>query len=110
MYLGLLWWLISARGIEGAAIAWTARVALDALFLFWLAKRYLPGKGPIRLRTAFLPAMVLLILALAALIQGPIVKIFFLLGTILCFALVTWFLILTPEERSLAQGLSVVSR
>jgi len=110
MYLGLLWWLISARGIEGAAIAWTARVALDALFLFWLAKRYLPGKGPIRLRTAFLPAMVLPILALAALIQGPIVKIFFLLGTILCFALVTWFLILTPEERSLAQGLSVVSR
>jgi O-antigen/teichoic acid export membrane protein len=104
LYLGLLWWLISTRGIEGAAIAWTLRVAVDAFFLFMLAKQFLPGKGPIRLRTALLPAMALLILALAALLQGPIVKSFFLLGTILCFGLVTWFRILTPEERTLAQS------
>jgi O-antigen/teichoic acid export membrane protein len=104
LYLGLLWWLISTRGIEGAAIAWTARVAVDALLLFGLAKRYLPGKSPIRLRTVLLPAVALLILALAAWIQGPIVKGFFLLGTILCFVLVTWFRILTPEERTLVQS------
>src|SRR5207302_5030465 len=104
LYLGLLWWLIGTRGIEGAAIAWTARVAVDALFLFVLARRFLPGKGPIRLRTALLPATALLILALAALLQGPIVKGLFLLGTILCFLLVTWFRILTPEERTLAQS------
>lgn len=104
LYLGMLLWLIRVDSIEGAAIAWTARVAVDALFLFGLAKRYLPGKGSMRLGTAFLPAMSLLILALAALLQSPIVKGLFLFGTILCFALVTWFLILTPEERSLAQG------
>ncbi len=104
VYLGLLWWLISTRGIDGAAIAWSARVAVDALFLFGLAKRFLPGKSPIRLRTALLPAMALLILALAALLQGPIVKGLFLFGTILCFVLVTWFRILTPEERTLAQS------
>jgi len=104
VYLGLLWWLITTRGIEGAAIAWTVRVVVDALFLFGMAKRYLPGKGPIRLRTALLPATALLILAFAALLQGPIVKGLFLLGTILCFVLVTWFRILTPEERTLAQS------
>ncbi len=104
LYLALLWWLVSTRGIEGAAIAWTARVAVDALFLFGLAKRYLPGKGPIRLQTALLPVAALLILALATLLQGPIVKGFFLLGTILCFALVAWFRVLTPEERTLAQS------
>ncbi len=104
LYLGLLWLLISTRGIEGAAIAWTARVTVDALFLFGLARRFLPGKGPIRLRAALLPAMALLILALAALLHGPIVKGLFLLGTILCFVLVTWFRILTPEERGLAQS------
>jgi len=104
LYLGLLWWLISTRGIEGAAIAWTARVAVDALFLFGLAKRFLPGKSPLRLRTALLPAIALLILAFAALLHGPIVKGFFLLATIVCFALVTWFRILTPEERTLAQS------
>jgi O-antigen/teichoic acid export membrane protein len=104
LYLGLLWWLISARGIEGAAIAWSVRVGVDALFLFGLARRFLPGKNPIRLRTALLPAMALLILALAAWIHGPIVKGVFLLGTILCFVFVTWFRILTPEERTLAQS------
>jgi O-antigen/teichoic acid export membrane protein len=104
LYLGLLWWLIGTRGIEGAAIAWTARVAVDALLLFGLANRFLPGKSPIRLRTALLPAMAVLILALAALLQGPIVKGLFLLGTILCFVLVTWFRILTPEERALGQS------
>jgi len=104
LYLALLWWLISIWGIEGAAIAWTARVAVDALFLFGLARRFLPGKSPIRFRTVLLPAVTLLILALAALLQGPVVKGLFLLGTILCFVLVTWFRVLTPEERTLAQS------
>jgi len=103
LYLGLLWWLISTRGIEGAAIAWTARVAVDALFLFGLTKRYLANKNRVRLGTVLLLGIALLILALAARIQGPVVKGFFLLGTILCFVLVAWFRILTPEERTLAQ-------
>jgi O-antigen/teichoic acid export membrane protein len=104
LYLGLLWWLISTRGIEGAAIAWSARVTFDALLLFGLAKRFLHGKGRIRLQAALLPVLALLTLALAALLQGPIVKGLFLLGTILAFVLVTWFWILTPEERTLAQS------
>ena len=104
LYLGLLWWLIRTRGIEGAAIAWSGRVAVDALFLFVLAKRFLPGKSPIRLRTALLPAMAMLTLALATMLQGPIVKGVFLFGTILCFLLAAWFWILTPEERTLTQS------
>jgi O-antigen/teichoic acid export membrane protein len=104
LYLGLLWWLIITRGIEGAAIAWTARVAVDALFLFVLARRFLAGKSPIRLWTALLPATALLVLALATLLHGLRVKGFFLLGTILCFVVVAWFRILTPEERTLVQS------
>ncbi|HLZ12314.1 MAG TPA: flippase [Candidatus Acidoferrum sp.] len=104
LYIGLLWWLIRARGIEGAAIAWSVRVSFDALLLFVLAKRFLPGKSRVRLRTVLLPGTALLILALATLVQGPVQKISFLFGTILCFVLVTWFRILTPEERTLAQS------
>ncbi|MGA8555983.1 MAG: flippase [Candidatus Acidiferrales bacterium] len=103
-YLGLLWWLIGTRGIEGAAIAWTARVTIDALFLFGLARRFLSANRPIRLRAALLPVVALLIMALATLLQGAIVKGLFLLGTILGFVLVTWFQILTPEERTLAEA------
>jgi O-antigen/teichoic acid export membrane protein len=43
LYLLGLWWLISMYGIEGAAIAWTARVGVDALILFAMAQRLLPG-------------------------------------------------------------------
>jgi len=104
LYLGLLWWLISRWGIEGAAIAWTARVGVDALFMFVLARRFLLYESPVSLRTALLPAIAVLILALAALLQSPVMKGIFLSLTILCFVFVTWFRILTPEERTLAQS------
>jgi len=41
VYLLALWWLISAHGIVGAAIAWTARVGMDAIVLFGMAQRLL---------------------------------------------------------------------
>jgi O-antigen/teichoic acid export membrane protein len=41
VYALLLWALIRAYGIEGAAIAWTVRVGLDALALFLLSRRLL---------------------------------------------------------------------
>ncbi len=104
VYLILLWFLIGAWGIEGAAIAWTVRVTVDALFLFGLARRSLAAKEPVKLRTAVLPAGVILTLVLAALLQGVIVKGLFLLGTVLFFTMVAWFLILTPEERALARN------
>ncbi len=105
LYLGLLWWLIATHGVEGAAIAWTVRAVVDALFMFWLAKSFLQGKNPIKLQTLFMPATALLILVLAAFLQdSPIVKGLFLLGMILFFLPVTWFWVLTPEERTLAKS------
>ena len=41
-YLLALGWLVSRCGIEGAAIAWTGRAAVDALALFALSRRFLP--------------------------------------------------------------------
>jgi hypothetical protein len=37
-YLALVWLLIRAHGIEGAAQAWLVRVAVDAIALFLLAR------------------------------------------------------------------------
>jgi len=103
-YLLALWWLIRTFGIEGAAIAWTGRVSVDALFLFGLVRRLLPSKNRPGLRTAFLPGTALLIFTLAAFLQNPMLKGVFLLATSLCFVLVMWFQILSPEERAFAQG------
>jgi O-antigen/teichoic acid export membrane protein len=103
LYLGLLWWLVGARGIEGAAIAWNARAVFDALALFVMARRFLPTGSPMSSKTKLLLAAAVAVLILATLPQGLLLKASFLLMAILSFVFVTWFVILTPEERSLAQ-------
>ena len=45
MYLAGAWWLIGARGVEGAALAWTLRVTVDAVAMFVLAWRVAPLSG-----------------------------------------------------------------
>jgi len=104
IYLGMLLWLIRVDGIEGAAIAWSARSVFDALALFVMGRRFLSAPSPIALKTKLLLTGAGATLLLAVLPQDLVLKAAFLLVAILSFVLVTWFLILTPEERSLAQG------
>src|SRR6266576_334681 len=105
VYLIALWSLTKAHGIDGAAIAWTGRAAIDALVLFAMAKRCFQVDSPLRSQTTLLVAIAFVTLALAALLQGLLLKGIFLFVTILGFVLVTWFLVLSPEERNLAQEL-----
>jgi O-antigen/teichoic acid export membrane protein len=102
-YLTVLWWLTSRYGIEGTAIAWTARASADALVLFVMAKRLFQVGCPFRMRTTLLVAITFVILGLAALLQGLLLKGIFLFVTILGFVFIAWFLVLSPEERSLPQ-------
>ncbi|MFM2044492.1 MAG: hypothetical protein RLY86_3068, partial [Pseudomonadota bacterium] len=51
-FLALLWLLVQAYGLEGAAVAWTLRVGIDALVFFWVSGqrsrrmlRLLPAAG-----------------------------------------------------------------
>jgi hypothetical protein len=63
----------------------------------------LPVGISFRPQTTLLMSLALLMLALAALPQGLILKGIFLVLTILGFVLASWFLVLSPEERKLAQ-------
>lgn len=103
IYLTALYFLTKTLGIEGAAIAWTARVAVDAIFLFGLAKRFLPVGTRFSPRMGLMFVLVLVALGSAILPQGILFKILFLLLTILGFMFFAWFLILSPDERKLAQ-------
>jgi O-antigen/teichoic acid export membrane protein len=103
-YILVLWWLTKAYGIEGTAIAWTARVAFDSLVLFVLAKQFLPIRIPFGSQMILLEVLALVTLALATVPQGLMLKGVFLLLTILSFSLYAWFLVLSPEERRLAQS------
>ncbi len=103
-YLLALWWLLGAYGIEGAAMAWVGRIVVDTVILFFMAKRLLPGGTLNMRRIALAIAAALLILIVAASSVGIVEKGVFLVFALSSFALVTWLLILTPEERSLARN------
>jgi O-antigen/teichoic acid export membrane protein len=102
-YLLALWYLSTRYGIDGAAIAWTARVFVDALVLFLLSKRFLPHDGYSGRRITFAILISLVVLTFAALVQGLVFKGIFLLGTLAAFVPVIWFVVFSPEDRGLAQ-------
>lgn len=103
LYLVALFWLIKVRGIEGAAIAWTGRVAVDAFVLFVFAERLLPMRHSVRSQMLLLFGGALGTFAIASMLHGWEVKGLFVCSIILGFALITWFLVLSPEERGMAQ-------
>ena len=45
IFLALLWWALERHGLAGAASAWSFRALLDAVLLFWAARRLLPDTG-----------------------------------------------------------------
>lgn len=102
VYAATLYWLTKTHGIDGAAVAWTARVAVDALALLILTSRLLPIHFPLRRYGAFSLLLGSLILALMPVWQGIMLKSVFFLLTIAVFVVMTWFFILDPEERSVA--------
>ena len=103
-YLLALWWLARSHGIEGVAIAWTVRVAADALALFVMSKRFLPRGTHLSPQITVFLISSLLVLPWAAQMQSVIFKSIFLSSALLTFALATWFFVFTPEERAMAQG------
>ena len=42
-YILVLWWIIPWQGIIGAAMAWTARIAIDTIILYIIAMRQIPA-------------------------------------------------------------------
>lgn len=104
-YLLILWWLLNAYGIFGAAIAWVLRVAVDTIFLFVMAHRLMPVVSPFfTLRSVLMVGMALFVLALGAILPGLAMKLVFLLLVLVIFAAVAWFVILATDERNMLRS------
>jgi O-antigen/teichoic acid export membrane protein len=102
-YLPTLWYLSTRYGIDGAAIAWTARAFIEALVLFVIAKRFLPnGSHPAARVTALMTAS-LVVFICAAQLRGLIFKGVFLPLTVTVFVLANWFVVFSPQERLLVR-------
>jgi O-antigen/teichoic acid export membrane protein len=104
-YILALWWLISAYGIVGAAMAWTCRSSVDALVLFGMAERFFPHSAILRRALGLLIALAFLFFGSLIVSQSLLVRSLFLLGAIGGFGLIGWFRVLSTEERGLAIGL-----
>jgi O-antigen/teichoic acid export membrane protein len=96
-YIGLLYWGIRLRGIEGAALAWTCRLCVETLILFLLSKFVQNAFLARRLRITLAAGSTALLSA--CIIVGLLFKIVFIVIALPLFACVTWCWTLTDLER-----------
>jgi len=101
VYWAALWFLTKWLGIEGTAIAWAGRLAVEAVVVFFLSSRWLPAQKPKFLsRLCMAAGGALAVLYSATLLQDLAVKIAFLAVTLLAFGIAGWFWGLAPAERN----------
>lgn len=103
-YLLTIWWLIARAGIEGAAIAWVARVAVDAILLFTMARRFLPPCAATFWQMSFVIAATLFALACAFVPVGLSAKVGFTFVVLFVFAVAALRLALAPDELALIRN------
>lgn len=103
-YLALLWWATARWGIEGAAVAWVARVALDTVLLFVFADR-LVGEPVAKVRRSLLlVGGGLALLAVSVLPETLMVKAVFAAVVLPLFAIAGWRHVLALGERQLVRA------
>lgn len=101
LYVAALWMLVRTYGITGAAMAWTLRVAVDAVVLLGIADWILGISGAVWRRTAPMMAAALVTLAGAASVEGLAHRALICSGAALCLLVGGWTGLLRPAERAL---------
>jgi len=104
LYVLFVWTLTRRMGIEGAAIAWTARIVLDTVLLFFFADRLLRHQPKFMVKLATTMSAGLLILGAATFPQTLAEKMAFCVGAFLAFVLAA-FVGMAPDERDLLHRL-----
>lgn len=100
-YLLLLWWGVERFGIEGAAMAWSVRVSVDAALLLFVSTRLAdcPAKPLVLVGLALAGGC---LLALAVAFTASFNARLVLSGTVLgLFLMLAWFIVLSGEDRRL---------
>lgn len=104
VYLLIVWWMLKYYGIEGVAVAWLVRVAIDTVALFWVVRSLLTDSAEIILRISGALIAAIIILLLAMQIGSLMNKILFLSIVSIIFPMASWFLILDQEEKAFIQN------
>jgi len=90
LYLGLLYGLLQLYGIVGVAMAWSLRIALDALLLTWIAQRLNPELKQATRQVAPLLLCSLAVLLAALALESTPLKLLFGAAALLLLGLLAW--------------------
>jgi O-antigen/teichoic acid export membrane protein len=104
LYLAAVWVLTKRLGVEGAAIAFTGRIAVDAVLMFVFADRILQHRPKLMVRLTVVMTAGLLVLAAATLPHTASARAVFCLVALVAFGLAT-FIGMASDERDLIQRL-----
>ena len=99
LYLGLLWVLLNADGIRGAAIAFTLRTFADTTILYFFTKRLGLVRTPVLLSAARMAVAGLVAIGIGALLPSTGLRVAYVVVVIACFIPIAWRHILTEQER-----------
>lgn len=103
LYCLLLWWLVRQYGIDGAAIAWTIRVAADAVALFVTTRLLLPQTAAAIDRTAVISCFALLVLGIACTMVTPMAAELYVGVSMAVVVAGSWGRILDSSEKDLVR-------
>jgi O-antigen/teichoic acid export membrane protein len=99
IYVATVWGLTKNYGIEGTAIAWTLRVIIDCVLLFWAVERLL-GSLP-RLKTILAGiGTIAAVFAMSMMSISLPLKLIVSALELVVYVSVTWFVLFGVEERA----------
>jgi len=98
-YVILLWLLLKHFGINGAALAWVARVAFDTIVLYWMAGRLVSNIYSSSLTLLLNTAIGFACITCVTFIDDLVLRVWFSGLIITIFLLVAWFILLQSHER-----------
>tara|TARA_R110002096_G_scaffold6305_4_gene29264 strand:- start:25331 stop:26824 length:1494 start_codon:yes stop_codon:yes gene_type:complete len=112
-YLLALWWMTKQFGINGTALAWTIRVSVDAVIMFYVADRIL-NRSALTFR-AVVQILVSIFVCLAILIVGSNVptlpyRLAYLAAVLTTFAIFSWLVLLDQDDRRYIRDRSILGR
>jgi O-antigen/teichoic acid export membrane protein len=103
-YAAALLWMLPRYGIEGAAVAYTARTVADTTALFVMARRLMPLAASAVNRLAILACAALAVVAAAAIPTDLASRCSLASVSLTAFAAVAWTCLLQSEEKDLIRG------
>jgi len=99
-YLPTVWLMIVVYGIEGAAVAWAARMVVDTLILFGISRRLLFAADLLQKRFIFIVLGALFTMGFGFFVVGAVFKAFFIFFTLTSFFVTEYFFILSTDEKT----------